>query len=299
MNDFESVYQTHWPLLKPKATRLLARIRRRYQTRTEVVRFGDVSFPFTRIKDPEAVLDEVAEEETRRTKIKKDGTVTFKGEPLRMPYWAELWESAEAISAWLVERSGQVEGNGTEPSERVPSPLAVSQRASAKQFSPYESASGKSNPLDVTTRPPPGFSRPTALDLGCGMGLAGCTAAACGYVVTFADIEAPSLLFAELNALPFHHVKCRKTNWQTDDLRERFDLIIGADILYERTQWDFLEPFWSHHLAENGKVLLGEPGRPTGEPFAEWIQSRGWTVSIEKRKVASRAEPIRLLILEK
>ena len=60
----------------------------------------------------------------------------------------------------------------------------------------------------------------------------------------------PALLFAQLNSLPYAaRVRTRRLDWRADHLGERFDLILGADILYERKQWDFLEPFWRAHLA--------------------------------------------------
>src|SRR5437763_3954929 len=89
----------------------------------------------------------------------------------------------------------------------------------------------------------------SVLDLGCGMGLAGTVAARLGMRVLFADREAPALLFARLNSLPdAARIRTRRLNWRTDRLPERFDLIIGADILYERQQWDYLDPFWRAHL---------------------------------------------------
>ena len=45
--------------------RLLARIHRHFDTVTETVRVGPLAFPFTRIADPNRVLDEVAAEEDR------------------------------------------------------------------------------------------------------------------------------------------------------------------------------------------------------------------------------------------
>ncbi len=287
------------PHLQRKHQRLLARIQRRYKTRTQDVRWGDVGFTFTRIADPEQVLDDVADEETRRTKINKDGSVTFTGEPLRMPYWAELWESAEAISQWLVENRGQG-AVGRRQKRRGSAPETTDTLLPKKKPFQVNDIKIPAPPLSPPSPLPPAHCPlPTALDLGCGMGLAGCTAAALGYAVTFADIEAPALLFAELNALPFANVTCRKTNWQCDDLGRRFDLIIGADILYERTQWDFLEPFWRNHLTDTGLVVLGEPGRPTSETFPTWINAKGWTVRMEKRAVPGRPEPIRLILLNR
>jgi predicted nicotinamide N-methyase len=137
------------------------------------------------------------------------------------------------------------------------------------------------------------------LDLGCGMGLAGTVAARLGHHVLFADLETPALLFARINSLPdADRVRTRRVNWRTDHLGERFDLIIGADILYERAQWEFLEPFWREHLAPGGKVLLGEPGRQTGDLFPEWLGARGgWVLKEFKEPVSTRPIPIRIFEL--
>jgi predicted nicotinamide N-methyase len=138
----------------------------------------------------------------------------------------------------------------------------------------------------------------SALDLGCGMGLAGTVAARIGMNVLLADLEPPALLFARLNSLPdSSRVRTRRLNWQTDRLDERFALILGADILYERPQWDFLEPFWRAHLESDGCVLLGEPGRQTGDLFQDWIRERGWSLRRHDEKVTTRPVPIRLFEL--
>ena len=153
------------------------------------------------------------------------------------------------------------------------------------------------------------------------MGLAGTVAARLGMRVLFADLEPPALLFAQLNSLPYaqrtlrerpdlpkralprrryaERVRTRRLNWQTDRLDETFDLILGADILYERKQWDFLEPFWRSHLAPGGTVLLGEPGRQTGDLFVDWITPRGWSLARHEEPVESRPVPIRLFELRK
>ena len=142
------------------------------------------------------------------------------------------------------------------------------------------------------------FAGRSAMDLGCGMGLAGTVAARIGMRVLFADLEPPALLFARLNSLPdAPRVRTRRLNWQRDRLGERFDLILGADILYERKQWDFLEPFWRAHLEPGGSVLLGEPGRQTGELFVDWITTRGWSLQQHTEPVATRPTPIRILEL--
>jgi predicted nicotinamide N-methyase len=229
--------------------RLLRRIESRYPVVTETVHVGAIRFPFTRIADPDRVLDEVAAEEDRLEKVSGKRA---DGDYLHLPYWAELWDSAMGLAQALERR--------------------------AIRWTP-ESTS--------------------VLDLGCGMGLSGTAAAALGARhVLFADLEAPALLFARLNSLPFvSRIRARRTDWRKDDLGERFGLILGADILYERKQWDHLEPFWRKHLAPHGAILLGEPGRPTGDLFPEWIRSRGWSLTPHEQPVPTRERPIRLFQL--
>ena len=228
------------------AARLLARIHRRYQTKTDRLRIGELDIPFTRIADPDVVLDRVAAEEDRREKVSGQRR---EGEELHLPYWAELWESGLGLGKMLVGAPALVIGKNV-------------------------------------------------LDLGCGMGLAGTVAAALGANVLFADLEADSLLFATLNSLPWRErIRTRRLNWKKDHLEERFDLILGADILYEKQQWGFLEPFWLEHLASEGSVLLGEPGRQTGDLFLDWIRDKNWTIEKTEQAVPTRPRPIRLFHL--
>jgi predicted nicotinamide N-methyase len=202
---------------------------------------GTLPIRFTRIREPDDVLDQIVEEEDRRERM---SGVRKSGDDLHLPYWAELWDSAMGLGQFLVRQ------------KRMPAHV---------------------------------------LDLGCGMGLGGTVAAALGCQVLLADLEAPSLLFARLNTLPFSdRTRVRRVDWRTDRLDERFDLILGSDVLYERKQWDFLEPFWRNHLTPGGQVLLAEPGRQTGEAFPDWIRDRGWTLEQFAELVSTRPQPIRI-----
>jgi len=272
--------------------RLLSRIHRSYATTTEQVQLKNLSFPFTRIADPDRVLDQVAAEADRRERVTGHRQ---NDEHLHLPYWAELWDSAMGLAQVMVEgaeeergRQGDRERGRQGEGERRTPTSGVGFGAGV-----LGSPGSLSPPLPVSLSP--GRS---ILDLGCGMGLSGTVAAALGGRVLFADLETPALLFARLNSLPWRgRVRARRLNWRTDRLGETFNLIVGADILYERAQWEYLEPFWRGHLRAGGNILLGEPGRQTGDLFMPWIRERGWTLDVREEKVATRARPIRVMRL--
>lgn len=241
--------------------RLRSRLSRRFELYDETIIVAGRSFAFTRVADPEKVLDDVIAAET-------------KGAKGRMPYWAELWESAIGVGEFLLTRTNQrvISNEGQGASSEKLSSLA-----------PY--------PLILAPL--------SAIDLGCGMGFSGMIAASLGMRVMLADIEQDSLLFAALNTAKWReNVRTRRLDWRVDHLGEKFDLIIGADVLYERAQWDHIEPFLREHLATNGKILLGEPGRPTSAPFPEWISQRGWNISIDSIRLEDRGKTIRVFTVE-
>jgi predicted nicotinamide N-methyase len=219
---------------------LLARIHRKFQTITEQIPVGPLSLEFTRIADPNRVLDDACAEED----LREQQTGVRLENPPHLPYWAELWESSRALATALTR---------------------FDFASKSRDARPWQ-------PLNV-------------LDLGCGMGLAGVTTAALGHRVTLADLEPPALLFAQLNSLPYH-AATRRLNWQIDRLDQKFDLILGADILYERAQWPFLNEFWLAHLAQAGSILLTEPHRPSGDLFIPWIQQKGWNLRQQEAQTA-------------
>ena len=228
-------------------TRLLARIERRFVTRTEEMRIGPLRLPFTRVKDPDTVLDQIVEAEDARERSGE----RREGNALHLPYWAELWDSAIGVAEYLATTLAR-------------------------------------RPSGTTLR---------VLDLGCGMGLTGMTAAAMGADVLLADLESDALLFARLNTLRWRdRVRVRQVDWQADRLSEQFDLIIGADVLYDKTQWEFLDPFFDAHVAKHGTILLGEPGRPTGDLFQTWITERNWLLEMSRIRPPG-GKDIRLLRL--
>jgi predicted nicotinamide N-methyase len=119
-----------------------------------------------------------------------------------------------------------------------------------------------------------GVAGRSVLELGAGVGLAGIAAARAGAKVTLTDYETDSLLFARYNALrnlPVdvcqRRVRCVPMDWRAPTIRGQFDLIIGADIVYERRNFDPILTLLQSYLAPGGRALLTEPDRAIGQAF--------------------------------
>jgi predicted nicotinamide N-methyase len=114
----------------------------------------------------------------------------------------------------------------------------------------------------------------TVLELGCGIGLAGIAAARAGAHVTLTDYETDALHFARHNALMNlpprvfeSRVRCLPLDWRVPGLDEKFDLIIGADIVYERRNFAPVLALLKTCLHPGGCALFTEPDRTIGQAF--------------------------------
>ena len=118
-----------------------------------------------------------------------------------------------------------------------------------------------------------------ALDLGCGLGACGFAAAARGASVTFFDWEPRAILIAAASS--------REPEWAANsfdfvvgDWREPppcgpFDLVLGADVLYEARNGPAVAAFLAGHLKPGGEAWIADPGRPHAQPFPALAQAEG------------------------
>lgn len=246
--------------------RLLTRIHRSYQTIEQTLQVGPLAIAFTRPADPNVALNNAVAAEAQRDR--QTGR-SHSGDEIHLPYWAQLWDSSLGMGVFMVRQWAQMHAPDQD------SAVAKLARNLMRQGQAWRPPTVR--PPQTPRFPTGGAARARVLDLGCGMGLTGAVAARLGAAVTFADLEPWALIFSRLNSLSDRaHCHYRRLNWRTDRLTQRFDLILGADVLYERQQWEPLDAFFQHHLADGGAVLLGEPGRVTGDDYPAWIAQRPW-----------------------
>lgn len=107
------------------------------------------------------------------------------------------------------------------------------------------------------------------LELGCGLGLVGIAAAAAGAHVTMTDYEEDALRFARCNAeanLPAEivrdHLRFAHLDWRNPPLDTTYDVILGADIVYERRFFLPLLNLFNQLLIPVGRVARPVPGKP-------------------------------------
>ena len=110
------------------------------------------------------------------------------------------------------------------------------------------------------------------LEIGAGLGVAGIYAALCGHDVTLSDDNQEALLFARANALlnDCPRVVVRKLDWRHPALSDQFDVIIGAEVVYDRQSYPDLVQFFCSVLIPQGIIFLAKNAQlPTPTFFSE------------------------------
>lgn len=151
----------------------------------------------------------------------------------RLPYWADLWPSAIALSRYLAR----------------------------------ENLSGK-----------------RAIELGCGVGLPSVTALDGGAGVLATDYYEPPLDFTAYNAQTNTGKESATLllDWRNPpENLSRFDLVIGADVLYEAHDCLALAELVPRLLASGGTAVFADPGRNTATVLLEEMKEKGFQVSTE------------------
>lgn len=128
------------------------------------------------------------------------------------------------------------------------------------------------------------------LEIGAGLGLAGFAAASLGARVTQTDNHEDALALCRYNAARNGVLTETRTgdwrNWPSD--LPAFDLVIGSDVLYERTLHQTLADLLPRLVARGGKVVLSDPLRPQA---LEWIEQQERAGFWQVRMTGARVTP--------
>ena len=127
------------------------------------------------------------------------------------------------------------------------------------------------------------------LELGAGVGLPGLVAHSVGATVRQTDYQANALALTQWNAQQngIDRIETFLADWRAWRHPQRYDLMLGADILYDASLHFYLEAIFRRNLAPGGRLWLADPGRPQALDFAVQLEAHGWHIEIQTLTVAA------------
>ncbi|MEZ6143695.1 MAG: methyltransferase domain-containing protein [Zavarzinella sp.] len=129
-----------------------------------------------------------------------------------------------------------------------------------------------------------------ALELGCGLGIPGLTALACGLHVTFTDYDLAPLKFVEQNARKnkLFDFQTKPLDWRFPWPDQQFSVILGADLTYEMRNIEPLVGLLKVMLAPGGIALFTDQDRTPAGFFRETLVRNGFRY---EQSVVKAGEP--------
>lgn len=127
------------------------------------------------------------------------------------------------------------------------------------------------------------------IELGAGVGLAGLVAAACGGIVTQSDHEPAALALCSRNAA-LNGVAAPAAllaDWRAWPNDARYDVVLGADVVYEREVHGVILDLAGRLVAPGGRLVLADPGRPHTLDLLAALEDRGWRGDVTTVPVAA------------
>ena len=152
----------------------------------------------------------------------------FKDE--RIPYWAELWPSALALSKYLVASKIDFQGK-------------------------------------------------KVLEIGAGLGLPSIIAAKLGADICVSDYLSEAVDFSRQNFERNNLTADFQTlDWRTPDKSFAADIVLAADVAYEKRMFEFLPQAFKAFCKPNGTIFLSEPNRGWAQFFLQNLHNQGFKV---------------------
>ena len=105
--------------------------------------------------------------------------------------------------------------------------------------------------------------------------------------VLFTDYDQMALEYTENNFLRNFErpAKVRVLDWRDNTIDAKFDILIAADVLYEKRWAKPVLNTIKATVKPGGQVYLAEPGRSIASEFFEMVQDIGWKSEKQSREI--------------
>jgi 2-polyprenyl-3-methyl-5-hydroxy-6-metoxy-1,4-benzoquinol methylase len=139
-----------------------------------------------------------------------------------------------------------------------------------------------------------------AVELGCGLGLPGLVAARHGARVTFVDRVPAALAFVRASAAVNGVASAAfvAADVTTAALTARFDLVLAAEVLYDRRAFDPLATAIARHLAPGGRALVTDAGRTDTRAVYPALADAGLVWAATEHVVREERLPVTVRLVE-
>jgi predicted nicotinamide N-methyase len=139
-----------------------------------------------------------------------------------------------------------------------------------------------------------------AIELGCGVGLPAIVAIARGAQVLATDHYEAALDFTAHNARTNldREPEISIFDWREPDIRNigTFDLVLAADVLYERKNASALADLVPKLLAPGGEVIFADPRRDEAPVFLKAMEGAGFEDTMDDATVEQGARNVKVLL---
>jgi predicted nicotinamide N-methyase len=132
-------------------------------------------------------------------------------------------------------------------------------------------------------------SNKKVLELGCGLGLPSLVATNLGADVLATDFHPDVEEYFQRNCR-HSSVECKylRLNWREENVQEKFDVVIGSDVLYESKHPKEVALGLLRFVKDGGTIILSDPGRSYLQQFLSAMKELGVKEEMFSKTVNSK-----------